>query len=78
MRDDTKQWCLAFPEPDQAVIARSIHHAKTVENLPYNFNVRNYMVVGGLISAIFGLLIFVLLSILATFEPIRILFIRVR
>uniref|UniRef100_A0A2S2P170 Saccharopine dehydrogenase-like oxidoreductase n=2 Tax=Schizaphis graminum TaxID=13262 RepID=A0A2S2P170_SCHGA len=73
---DTKEWCLAFPEPDQAVIARSVHHAKTKDNLPYNFNVRNYMVFGSLISAIIGLFIFVLLSIMATFEPIKILLVR--
>lgn len=77
MRSDTKEWCLAFPEPDQAVVARSIHHAKTTDNLPYNFTVRNYMVFGSLISAIIGLFIFVLLSIMAVFEPIRILLVRV-
>ncbi|XP_026817220.1 saccharopine dehydrogenase-like oxidoreductase [Rhopalosiphum maidis] len=76
MQVDTKEWCLAFPEPDQAVIARSVHHAKTIDNLPYNFNVRNYMVFGSLISAIIGLFIFVLLSIMAAFEPIRILLVR--
>lgn len=76
MRSDTKEWCLAFPEPDQSVVARSIHHAKTIEKLPYNFNVRNYMVCGGLISAVIGLFIFVLLSIMAIFEPMRILLIR--
>jgi hypothetical protein len=77
MQVDSKEWCLAFPEPDQAVIARSVHHAKTIDNLPYNFNVRNYMVFGSLISAIIGLFIFVLLSIMAAFEPIRILLVRV-
>ncbi|XP_060847112.1 saccharopine dehydrogenase-like oxidoreductase [Rhopalosiphum padi] len=76
MQVDSKEWCLAFPEPDQAVIARSVHHAKTIDNLPYNFNVRNYMVFGSLISAIIGLFIFVLLSIMAAFEPIRILLVR--
>ncbi|XP_060859268.1 saccharopine dehydrogenase-like oxidoreductase [Metopolophium dirhodum] len=76
MQCDTKEWCLAFPEPDQAVVARSIHHAKTIDNLPYNFTVRNYMVFGSLISAVLGLFVFVLLSIMATFEPIRILLVR--
>ena len=78
MQRDTKEWCLAFPEPDQAVVARSIHHAKTIDNLPYNFTVRNYMVFGSLISAVLGLFVFVLLSIMATFEPFRILLVRVR
>jgi len=77
MNVDKKEWCLAFPEPDQAVIARSIHYAKTIDNLPYNFNVRNYMVFGGLISAIIGLFVFVLLSIMATFDPIKTLLVRV-
>jgi len=77
MQCDSKEWCLAFPEPDQAVVARSIHHAKTIDNLPYNFTVRNYMVFGSLISAVIGLFVFVLLSIMATFEPIRILLVRV-
>jgi len=77
MQGDTKEWCLAFPEPDQAVVARSIHYAKTIENFPYNFTVRNYMVFGSLISAIIGLFIFFLLSIMASFEPIRILLVRV-
>ncbi|CAI6359211.1 unnamed protein product [Macrosiphum euphorbiae] len=76
MQRDTKEWCLAFPEPDQAVVARSIHHAKTIDNLPYNFTVRNYMVFGSLISAVLGLFVFVLLSIMATFEPFRILLVR--
>ncbi|KAL5238649.1 hypothetical protein ACI65C_006059 [Semiaphis heraclei] len=76
MQDDTKEWCLAFPEPDQAVVARSIHHAKTIENLPYNFTVRNYLVFGSFISAIIGLFIYLLLSIMASFEPIRILLVR--
>lgn len=78
MRDDSKVWCLAFPEPDQAVVVRSIHHARAKKNLPYNFNVRNYMVFGGLISAVIGLFVFVLLSIMATLEPIRILLVRVK
>ncbi|XP_025198349.1 saccharopine dehydrogenase-like oxidoreductase [Melanaphis sacchari] len=73
---DKKNWCLALPEPDQAVITRSVHHARTKDNLPYNFNVRNYVVCGGLISAIIGLFFFVLLSIMAIFEPTRILLIR--
>lgn len=77
MKVDKKEWCLAFPEPDQAVIARSVHHAKTIDNLPYNFNVRNYMVFGSLISAIIGLFVFVLLSIMATFDPIKTLLVRV-
>jgi len=77
MQYDTKEWCLAFPEPDQAVVARSIHHAKTIDNLPYNFTARNYIVFGSLISAILGLFVFVLLSIMATFEPFRILLVRV-
>lgn len=75
---DKKKWCLAFPEPDQAVIARSIHHAKTVDNLPYNFNVRNYLVNGNLLSAIIVIFIYLFFSIWATFEPLRILFVRVR
>lgn len=78
MRNDAKQWCLAFPEPDQAVVARSIHHAKTKDNLPYNFEVRNYVVMGDLFSAIIGLFVFVLLSIMTAIEPIRILLVRVR
>lgn len=78
MYSDKKEWCVTFPEPDQAVIARSIHHAKTIDNLPYNFEVRNYMVFGGLITAIIALFVFVFLSIMASFEPIRILFVRVR
>jgi len=77
MKADKKEWCLAFPEPDQAVIARSVHHAKTKDNLPYNFNVRNYMVFGGLISAIIGLFVFVLLSIMTAFDPIKTLLVRV-
>lgn len=77
LKVDKKEWCLGFPEPDQAVIARSLHHAKTIDNLPYNFNVRNYMVFGSLISAIIGLFVFVLLSIMATFDPIKILLVRV-
>lgn len=75
--NDDKPWCLAFTEPDQAVITRSIHHAKTVDQLPYNFNVRNYVVFDGLISAIISLCVFLLLSIMARFEPIRILLVRV-
>lgn len=77
MNNDKKDWCVAFPEPDQAVIVRSIHHAKTVDNLPYNFRVKNYLVVGTLISSIIALIVFALLSIMVTFEPIRILFVRV-
>lgn len=77
MKVDKKDWCLAFPEPDQAVVARSIHHAKTIDHLPYNFYVRNYMVFGSLISAVIGLFVFVLLSIMATFDPIKTLLIRV-
>ncbi|XP_060860300.1 saccharopine dehydrogenase-like oxidoreductase [Metopolophium dirhodum] len=76
MQSDNKEWCLAFPEPDQAVVARSIHHAKTIDNLPYNFDVRNYYVFGFLISAVIGSLFYVILSILAALEPIRILFVR--
>ncbi|CAH1731636.1 saccharopine dehydrogenase-like oxidoreductase [Aphis gossypii] len=76
MKADKEEWCLAFPEPDQAVIARSVHHAKTKDNLPYNFNVRNYMVFGGLISAIIGLFVFVLLSIMTSFNPIKTLLVR--
>lgn len=78
MLSDKKKWCLAFPEPDQSVIARSIHHAKTINNLPYNFNVRNYIVFGSLITAIFALIVFVILSFMVTFQPIRTLFVRVR
>lgn len=78
MKSEEKKWCLAFPEPDQSVVARSIHHAKTKENLPYNFNVKNYMVFGSLITAIVALLIFVCSSFLVTLKPIRILFVRVR
>lgn len=78
MNSDKKKWCLAFPEPDQAVIVRSLHHAKTVDNLPYNFEVKNYMVFGSLIAAVIAILVFLYLSIIATFEPIRILLVRVR
>lgn len=77
MNSNKKEWCLAFPEPDQAVIVRSIHHARTVEKLPYNFEVRNYMVFGSLIGAVIAVFVFLLLSIMATFEPIRILLVRV-
>ncbi|XP_008179776.1 saccharopine dehydrogenase-like oxidoreductase [Acyrthosiphon pisum] len=76
MQSDDKEWCLAFPEPDQAVVTRSIHHAKTIDNLPYNFDVRNYFVFGDLISALIGLILYVTLSILAKVEQIRILFVR--
>jgi len=78
MQSDEKQWCLAFPEPDQSVAVRSIHHAKTIDNLPYNFDVRNYFVFGYLVLALIGLFFYVLLAIFATIEPIRILFVRVR
>jgi len=78
MHSDDKEWCLAFPEPDQAVVARSIHHAKTIDNLPYNFDVRNYYAFGYLLAAVIGLIFYVILSILATLEPVRILFVRVR
>ncbi|XP_050438087.1 saccharopine dehydrogenase-like oxidoreductase [Adelges cooleyi] len=70
------QWCVPFPEPDQAVIARSLHHAKTVEKRNINFEVRNYMVFGYLISAIIGLFVFVFLSFMSTFTPLKNLFIR--
>ncbi|XP_025191825.1 saccharopine dehydrogenase-like oxidoreductase [Melanaphis sacchari] len=76
MLSDTKYWCLAYPEPDQSVVARSIHHAKTVENLPYNFSARRYMVINGLIPALNVLFIFFFLSFLVIFEPIRILLMR--
>lgn len=72
-----KKWCLAFPEPDQAIIVRSIHHAKTVDNLPYNFKARNYIVFGNLITAICVLFTMIILSIMAMYEPLRNLFIRV-
>jgi len=78
MGSDDKEWCLAVPDPDQAVVARSIHHAKTIENLPYNFDVRNYMVFGLWLTAVHGLFLYIVLSIMATFEPIRILLVRVR
>jgi len=77
MHSDDKEWCLSFPDPDQAVVARSIHHAKTIDNLPYNFDVRNYFVFGYLISALIGLYFYLILSILATFEPVRMFFVRV-
>lgn len=76
MRNNNKEWCFAFPEPDQAVIARSLHHAKTVDKLPYYFKVRNYMSVGGLTISILALFAFVLLTIVAKFECLRNLFIR--
>ncbi|CAI6356855.1 unnamed protein product [Macrosiphum euphorbiae] len=76
MHSDDKEWCLSFPDPDQAVVARSIHHAKTIDNLPYNFDVRNYYVFGYLISALIGLYFYIILSILATFEPVRMFFVR--
>lgn len=77
MLSDKKSWCVAFPEPDQSVIVRSLHHAKTVENRPSDIIVHNYMVFGGLISAIIALFVFGFLSFMVIFEPIRILFIRV-
>lgn len=78
MHSDKKYWCIAFPEPDQSVIVRSIHHAKTKDHLPYNFNARNYIAIGNLITAIVLFIFFVLFSILAKIEPFRILFVRVR
>lgn len=78
MLSDDKKWCLACPEPDQAVVTRSIHHAKTKERLPYNFNARSYRVLTGLIPGILALLLFLFLSILAIIQPIRFLFVRVR
>ncbi|VVC37547.1 Hypothetical protein CINCED_3A024175 [Cinara cedri] len=76
IKKDKKKWCLAFPEPDQSVIVRSIHHAKTKDNLPYNFYARNYIVFGSLITAIIALLMFAILSFMVKFEPIRKLFIQ--
>lgn len=78
MQTDHKLWCLACPEPDQAVVTRSIHHAKTKERLPYNFYARGYRVVSGLIPGILALLMFLFLSILAIIQPIRSLFVQVR
>jgi len=78
MKSDYKLWCLACPEPDQAVVTRSIHHAKTKERLPYDFCARGYRVVAGLISGILALLMFLFLSVLATIQPIRFLFVQVR
>jgi len=78
MGNDAKEWCLPVPDPDQAVVTRSIHHAKTIDNLPYNFDVQNYMVFGFWLSAVLGLFFYIILSIMATFEPIRILLVRVR
>lgn len=77
MLNDKKDWCIAFPEPDQSVIVRSLHHAKTVENRYSDFQVRNYMVFGGLIASVIALIVFTLMSFVVTFEPIRILFVRV-
>ncbi|XP_015378852.1 PREDICTED: saccharopine dehydrogenase-like oxidoreductase [Diuraphis noxia] len=76
MQNDNKEWCVAFPEPDQAVVARSIHHAKTKDNLPYDFDVQNYMVFGNLMTALVGLFVFISTSILVLFKPFRIFLVR--
>lgn len=60
MLSDDKFWCLACPEPVQAVVTRSIHHVKTKECLPYNFYARSYRVITGLIP---GIIIFISINI---------------
>lgn len=76
MHSDKKHWCIAFTEPDQSVIVRSIHHAKTADHLPYNFYVKNYLAVGSLITTIGLFILFVFFLVLAKIEPIRNLFVR--
>lgn len=45
-----------------------------LKNLPYNFKAKNDMIFDNLITVVIEL-VFLLLSIMAIFEPIRILFV---
>ncbi|XP_050528457.1 saccharopine dehydrogenase-like oxidoreductase [Daktulosphaira vitifoliae] len=62
--DGALEWCVPFPEPDQSVITRSLHHAKMVEKRNVNCHARCYWVMNLLIIAIFGLFVYVLLSLM--------------
>ncbi|XP_050531063.1 saccharopine dehydrogenase-like oxidoreductase isoform X2 [Daktulosphaira vitifoliae] len=70
------QWCLPMPEPDQAVIARSLNYSKIVEKRTINCEVRNYIVIGSLIMAVVNLFLCVLLSCLVLIPPLKTLFVN--
>lgn len=70
-------WCLAIPEPNQSIITRSVNHAKTVDNLPYNFKANSFMVFKNWFSAIYGLFMIALFSLIIKLKCVLNLFIKV-